>query len=244
MSLISLLRNTKLTPILAGLALGGLVLALAACGKETKPVVAQGPAFKSPEEKVSYGIGYNMGKGLGKQKGFTVDQVALKAGIEDGLADLKTRLPEADIQTAFTAVQQKVAAANAAEGEKQLAAGQTFLETNRKRAGVTVTASGLQYEVLKHGFGPKPKSTDTVEVHYHGTLTDGTVFDSSIQRGQPASFQVGAVIPGWVEALQLMAVGDKFKLTVPSGLAYGTHGTPAIPPNSVLIFEVELLGIK
>ena len=244
MSPTSLFKNTKLTPILAGFALGGLALALAACSKEAKPATVQGPAFKTPEEKVSYGIGYNMGKGLAKQKGFTVDLTSLRAGIDDGLADVKTRLPEADIQTAFTAVQQKVAAANAAEGEKQLAAGQAFLETNRKRAGVTATASGLQYEALKRGFGPKPKPTDTVEVHYQGTLIDGTVFDSSIQRGQPATFQVGGVIPGWVEALQLMSVGDKWKLTVPASLAYGARGTPNIPPNSVLIFEVELLGIK
>jgi FKBP-type peptidyl-prolyl cis-trans isomerase len=118
------------------------------------------------------------------------------------------------------------------------------LEKNKARHGVVVTASGLQYEVLTHGIGPKPKRTDTVTVHYHGTLINGTVFDSSVQRGTPATFQVTGVIPGWTEALQLMAVGDRWKLYVPPALAYGPQGRPGLPPNSLLIFEVELLGIK
>ncbi len=123
--------------------------------------------------------------------------------------------------------------------------GATFLAENAKKEGVTTTASGLQSKVLKSGTGESPKLTDTVKVHYQGTLIDGTVFDSSIQRGQPISFPVGGVIPGWVEALQLMKVGDKWQLFIPAKLAYGDHSpTPAIPPNSVLIFEVELLGIE
>ena len=122
--------------------------------------------------------------------------------------------------------------------------GETFLAANAKQEGVTTTASGLQYKVLKSGTGESPKLTDTVKVHYHGTLIDGTVFDSSVQRGQPISFPVGGVIPGWVEALQLMKVGDKWRLFIPARLAYGDQSpSPAIPPNSVLIFEVELLGI-
>ena len=127
----------------------------------------------------------------------------------------------------------------------QSAAGDAFLAENAKKEGVKTTASGLQYKVIKSGTGESPKLTDTVKVHYHGTLIDGTVFDSSVQRGQPVSFPVGGVIPGWVEALQLMKVGDKWQLFIPAKLAYGDQSpSPAIPPNSVLIFEVELLGIE
>ena len=123
--------------------------------------------------------------------------------------------------------------------------GEQFLAENAKKDGVKVTASGLQYLVLKSGSGPSPKLTDGVKVHYHGTLINGKVFDSSVERGEPISFPVGGVIPGWVEALQLMKVGDKWKLFIPAKLAYGEQSPGAgIPPNSVLIFEVELLGIE
>lgn len=125
------------------------------------------------------------------------------------------------------------------------ATSETFLAQNAKKEGVKTTASGLQYKVIQSGTGESPKLTDRVKVHYHGTLIDGTVFDSSVQRGQPISFPVGGVIPGWVEALQLMKVGDKWQLFIPAKLAYGDQSpSPAIPPNSVLIFEVELLGIE
>ena len=166
------------------------------------------------------------------------------AGLRDGISGAKPRLAEADIQAAFTTVQQKASALAAAAGEKQLAAGREFLVQNKARAGVTETTSGLQYEVLVKGNGPKPKADDTVKVHYHGTLVDGTVFDSSVQRGQPAEFAVNGVIRGWTEALQLMPVGAKWKLTIPSNLAYGPRANGKIPANSVLVFEVELLGIK
>ncbi len=123
--------------------------------------------------------------------------------------------------------------------------GAAFLAANAKKDGVVTTASGLQYKVIKSGTGESPKKSDTVKVHYTGTLIDGTVFDSSVQRGEPAVFPVGAVIPGWVEALQLMKVGDKWQLVIPANLAYGENSpSPAIPANSVLIFEVELLGIE
>jgi FKBP-type peptidyl-prolyl cis-trans isomerase FklB len=123
--------------------------------------------------------------------------------------------------------------------------GETFLAENGKKEGVITTASGLQYKVLKSGSGESPRLTDRVKVHYHGTLIDGTVFDSSVQRGEPIVFPVGGVIPGWIEALQLMKVGDKWQLFIPANLAYGDRSpSPAIPPNSVLIFEVELLGIQ
>lgn len=120
-----------------------------------------------------------------------------------------------------------------------------FMGCTAKEDGVKTTASGLQYQVMKSGTGETPKLSDTVKVHYHGTLIDGTVFDSSVQRGEPITFPVSGVIPGWVEALQMMKVGDKWKLFIPAKLAYGDHSpTPAIPPNSPLIFEVELLGIE
>ena len=123
--------------------------------------------------------------------------------------------------------------------------GTAFLTANAGKEGVITTASGLQYKVIKSGTGESPKLTDTVKVHYQGTLIDGTIFDSSIQRGQPISFPVNRVIPGWTEALQLMKVGDKWQLFIPAKLAYGDQSpSPAIPPNSVLIFEVELLGIE
>jgi len=160
------------------------------------------------------------------------------------LSGSKTRISEADIQAAFTTVQQKAMAANTAAAGKNIASAAAFLVQNKTRPGVTTTASGLQYEIVSRGKGPKPKASDTVEVHYHGTLVDGTVFDSSIERGQPETFPVGGVIKGWTEALQLMSVGDKWKLYIPPDLGYGPRPNGKIPPNSVLIFDVQLLGIK
>jgi FKBP-type peptidyl-prolyl cis-trans isomerase FklB len=250
-------EDTKPIHFLSSVALVAVALLLAACGKDNKDAVkapASGvsaakpagavPGFESDEQRVSYGIGFNFGSSIGKQKDFIPDRNALKAGLEDGLAGSKTRISETDIQAAFATVQQKMAAANAAAGEKNIAISAAFLAKNKTRAGVTTTASGLQYEVLVHGKGPKPKATDTVEVHYHGTLVDGTVFDSSVERGEPATFPVGQVIKGWVEALQLMSVGDKWKLYVSPDLGYGPRAAGKIPPNSALIFEVQLLSIK
>ena len=217
----------------------------AAAIKPASPApVAASPGFESLDQKVSYGIGYNMGSRLAHENVVTVDQDALKAGMADGLSGAKTRIPEADLQAAFMAMQQKAVAAAAAVGEKQKAVGTEFLAKNKARPGVTTTASGLQYEVLKSGTGPKAKATDNVQVHYHGTLIDGTVFDSSVERGTPYDTPVNGVIQGWIEALQLMSVGDKWKLYVPSEIAYGANARGKIPANAVLIFEVELLAIK
>jgi FKBP-type peptidyl-prolyl cis-trans isomerase FklB len=240
-----LLRSLPLRPLFSSLALAVLALLLPACGKPAKEAAKGADAgLASVEQRVSYGIGYNMGANLIKQTEFKVDPDAVKAGITDGLAGTKARLSESELQAAFTTAQQRAAAAAAVAGEKQLAAAKVFLEQNRTRSGVTVTASGLQYEVLTHGKGAKPKPTDTVEVHYHGTLLDGTVFDSSVERGTPATFRVNGVIPGWTEALQLMSVGDKWKLYIPAALAYGPRAAGKIPANSALIFEVELRAIK
>ncbi len=223
-------------------------LVFTGCRKQPAQVqVAQktpAAVLESVDQKVSYGIGYNMGTGLARDGAITVDQAALVAGITDGLAKAKTRVPESELEAAFMALQQKVSAAKAAAGEKQLATGNEYLAKNKVNPAVKVTPSGLQYEVLKSGSGPKPKPTDTVKVHYHGTMVDGKVFDSSVERNEPIEFPVTGVIPGWVEALQLMSVGDKWKLSIPAAIAYGARGKGDIPPNTVLIFEVELLAIK
>lgn len=225
-------------------ALAVALVSFTACGKKPEPAAAAKSGIASVDQKVSYGIGYNIGAGLARDGVVQVDMESLKAGLADGLAKEKTRVPETELQAAFGTMQERAAKMAAAEGEKQLAAGNDYLAKNKTKKGVKTTASGLQYEVLKAGFGAKPKATDTVRVHYHGTLIDGTVFDSSVERNEPVEFPVTAVIKGWVEALQLMSVGDKWKLTVPASLGYGARSNGKIPANAVLIFEVELLGIK
>ncbi|MDP1579018.1 MAG: FKBP-type peptidyl-prolyl cis-trans isomerase, partial [Candidatus Didemnitutus sp.] len=145
---------------------------------------------------------------------------------------------------AFAAMESRVTDINTKLAATNLAAGQAYLTKNKTKKGVTTTASGLQYEVIKTGKGKKPKATDKVEVHYHGTLIDGTVFDSSVERGQPLEIPLTGVIKGWTEALQLMPVGSKWKLTIPADLAYGTADRGKIAPNSTLIFDVELIAIK
>ena len=231
--------------LLLGFLLSLAALALTACSKQAdKPAPGNASAIQSVDQKASYGVGYNLGRNLGQEKLLQLDRAALTAGLEDGLADAKPRLPEADLNAAFAELRQRAAAAMAAEGEKQLAAGKDYLAKNKAKPGVKVTLSGLQYEVLKSGFGPKPTMSSTVKVHYHGTLIDGKVFDSSVQRGLPIEFPLSGVIPGWTEALQMMSVGDKWKITLPPAMAYGAQGKGGIPPNAVLVFEVELLAIK
>jgi FKBP-type peptidyl-prolyl cis-trans isomerase len=224
-----------------------LSLSFTACGKKDDKAAAAPTAGSSAsvDQKVSYGIGFQMASSLPKDGALAIDQPALVAGIADALAGTKPKYTEAELQAAFATVQQKMQAAGAALAQKNLAAGNDYLAKNKTKSGVKTTASGLQYEVLKKGLGgAKPKATDTVKVHYHGTLIDGTVFDSSVERGEPVEFPLNRVIPAWTEGLQLMSVGDKFKLTVPSNIGYGPQGNGKIPGNAVLIFEVELLGIK
>ena len=204
------------------------------------------PDLTNPKMKTSYAIGVNIATSLKRQK-LDLDVKALTAGITDGLAG-KPALTEDQQKAALTELEKNLEARQEANqkaaAEKNLKAGEDFLAANAKKDGVKTTASGLQYKVIKTGTGATPKLTDTVKVHYHGTLIDGTVFDSSVQRGEPITFPVQGVIPGWTEALQLMKVGDKWQLFIPARLAYGEHGTGPIGPNSVLIFEVELLGIE
>ncbi|MFH1024565.1 MAG: FKBP-type peptidyl-prolyl cis-trans isomerase [Planctomycetota bacterium] len=215
-----------------------------AANPDVKPLADA--AFATPEDKYSYVLGLDVGKSL-KQVPMTLRIESLSRGIRDALAGTSV-LSDAGHQAAFADLrnflktQQEVRMKTA--GEKNLKEGPVFLAENAKKKGVIALPSGLQYEILAEGAGASPNATDTVTVHYRGTLIDGTEFDSSIKRNTPAQFQVGAVIKGWTEALQLMKVGAKWKLYIPSALAYGDQAKGAIiTPNSVLVFEVELLGI-
>lgn len=194
-------------------------------------------------DKMSYGIGLSMGRSV-KNQPIEVNADAIIVGLQDALAEKDQRIDEETIRTAFAAVRDEAMAKQAKEAEENIQKGKDFLAENAKKEGVVTTASGLQYQVLTEGKGDMPKADDTVTVNYHGTLTDNTVFDSSVDRGEPATFRVNQVIPGWTEALQLMKVGEKVRLYIPSELAYGDRSpSPKIPGNSVLIFEVELLSI-
>lgn len=232
----------KTTSLLVPAALLTLTFALAGCG-DKKAANAKG--LETAEQRVSYGMGYQIGSNLARQPGLKFEQAAFIAGMEDALAGQKVRMDEKLIQAAFEEVQKKAAVVLEAQGRENAQKATEFLAKNKTRAGVKTTASGLQYEVLKKGFGgAKPKATDKVRVHYHGTLIDGTVFDSSVQRGQPIEMPLTQFVPGWVEALQLMSVGDKFKIYLPPALGYGPRPMGKIPPGSALIFEIELLGVN
>lgn len=209
---------------------------------------AADPQLKDQKEKVSYSIGLDIGSTLKRQL-IDVNEEVLNRGIQDGISGKKPLMNEEEMKEAMqsfqkdmmakqAAVKKEAATKNAAEGEK-------FLAENKSKKGVKTTADGLQYVVEKEGTGPSPKATETVKVNYRGTLIDGTEFDSSYKRGEPATFPVNRVIKGWTEALQLMKVGSKYKLFIPANLAYGERGAGSdIGPNSTLIFDVELLGIE
>lgn len=192
-------------------------------------------------DKISYSLGVNIAEGM-KQQGFEIqDFESFTAGVKDVFSKSIKLSPEEMnniLNKEFQRVQREVI-------DAQKAMGEAFLADNAKREGVIVTASGLQYEILKEGDGLIPKLTDSVTTHYHGTLPNGKVFDSSVERNQPATFPVNGVIKGWTEALQIMKTGSKYRLFVPSDLAYGIGGAGSdIGPNQVLIFDVELLSIK
>lgn len=201
-------------------------------------------SFDTVDQRVSYGIAMNMGANIARQGGVEIDLGAFVIGLQDGLAGLPARVPEAALRAAFETAQERMEAVASESSARQGQAGRAFLTENKARTGVVTTDSGLQYEVLREGKGVRPSEDQTVEVHYHGTLIDGTVFDSSVARGEPVSFPVTGVIAGWVEALQLMPVGSKWKLFIPAELGYGNRGQGPIPAGSTLVFEVELLGIK
>jgi FKBP-type peptidyl-prolyl cis-trans isomerase FklB len=206
-------------------------------------------ALKTPTQKSSYAIGMNIGKNL-KRDSVEVDPAILLRGLKDALAGNKLLLTDDEAKAALTELQAEVRAneeaklkAAAVENKK---AGEAFLAVNKAKQGVVTLPSGLQYKIIKEGTGPKPTAQDTVLCHYRGTLLDNTEFDSSYKRKEPLKIPVGGVIKGWTEAIQLMPVGSKWELFIPSDLAYGERGAPGSPigPNSTLIFEVELISIE
>lgn len=231
-----------------------------------QPAVAQpassAPALPDLKSKVSYLIGQNMGRQMARD-GMEIDPAVFVAGLKDGIAGAKSALSDAEMQAAiteFSAIQEAKEKAKAdaaqlkmlesnpelkAKHDKNTAEATAFLAANGKKEGVTTLPSGVQYKVIKAGTGPSPKLTDTVTTHYTGKLLDGKVFDSSVERGQPAMFPVNRVIPGWTEILQKMKVGDKWEIYVPGDRAYGLRGSgPDIGPNALLTFEIELIAVE
>ncbi|NQY64111.1 MAG: FKBP-type peptidyl-prolyl cis-trans isomerase [Alteromonadaceae bacterium] len=196
------------------------------------------------EQRVSYGVGRQLGDQLSNNPFKDFDITAVQAGLADALAGVDSKVSDELLNEAFAVVSKKLQEVEAAAAKEKSAEGEAFLVENAKRDEVTVTESGLQYEVLATGEGEKPTAQSTVRTHYHGIFTNGDVFDSSVDRGQPAEFPVGGVIAGWTEALQMMTEGSKWRLYVPYNLAYGERGSQgAIPPYATLIFDVELLSI-
>ena len=197
--------------------------------------------LKNQKEKVSYSIGLNIGRNLGsdlKRQSIDIDPNILAKGIQDALSGANPLLSNEEIQETMVAFQKEMM-------EKQKQRGEAFLSENKKKEGVKALPSGLQYKVIKVGTGKKPKLNDNVTVQYRGTLVDGTEFDSSYRRGQPAIFPVSGVIPGWTEALPLMGEGTKWQLFVPPNLGYGERGAGGlIGPNATLIFEIELISVQ
>jgi len=200
--------------------------------------------YTTVEQRVSYGIGRQMGDQLASNPFEGVDANAVAAGVVDALTGVANTIADSDMEAAFAEIRDRMQAQEAEKSKEFSAEGTAFLEENAKREEVTVTASGLQYEVLTAGEGEKPTAASTVRTHYHGTLIDGSVFDSSYDRGEPAEFPVNGVIAGWTEALQMMPIGSKWRLAVPYNLAYGERGAGGkIGPYTTLVFDVELLAI-
>jgi FKBP-type peptidyl-prolyl cis-trans isomerase FklB len=198
--------------------------------------------LKNVKQRVSYGIGLSFGKQL-KAQPLDLDQDVLIEGIKDAMAG-KAQLTDQQLTQAMEAFKQEILAQRTKEGEAMAKQGESFLAENKKKQGVVTTKSGLQYKVLKEGSGKTPKATDTATIEYEGRLIDGTVFDSSARHGGPSDLRVGGVIPGFSEALQLMKVGSKWEVYIPTDLAYGANSRPPIPPNSPLIFNIEVLDTK
>ena len=242
------------------------LFALAACNQQANPsksaasgtaaassagtsATASAPTgLESTEKQLSYMLGYKISTQLDlaglKKSGITIDKDALFAAIEDQMAGTPSKMTPEQVQAVMTSVTEKMQAAAAKEAEAAAAAGKQWLEANKSKEGVQTTASGLQYSVKTEGTGKQPTVKSTVTVHYEGRLLDGTVFDSSIKRGEPATFKLDGVIKGWTEGLQLMKEGGEYTLYIPAELAYGDKGNPSIPPNSVLVFDVKLIKVQ
>ena len=221
-----------------------LIFIVAACSVAL-PLFGQekSPPLKDQKDKVSYSIGLNIGSNLSKQN-IPINPDVLATGIKDAIAG-KPQLTTDQVKEIMAAFEKDMEQKQQAAAQKNTSEGAKFLEENKKKEGVKTTASGLQYKAIKEGTGAQPKATDTVKVNYRGTLISGTEFDSSYKRGEPATFPLNGVIKGWTEGLQLMKTGSKYQFVVPANLAYGDRNVgPDIAPNSTLIFEVELIGVK
>ncbi|MEW5908863.1 MAG: FKBP-type peptidyl-prolyl cis-trans isomerase [Thermodesulfobacteriota bacterium] len=237
-----------------------LVLMICVAGLVLPATAGEKKMPKTENEKLSYAMGVNAARGMKRfmqMQSVELDMKLVESGFQDGLQDGEALLKDQEIQDILTAFQkemhskqQKMMAAQQEQmktlGEKNKKEGDKFLAENKNQKGVKTLPSGLQYKIIKEGTGAAPKETDKVTVHYQGTLIDGTEFDSSYKRGTPVTFPVNGVIKGWTEALKLMKTGSKWKLFIPSGLAYGEGGTPGGPigPNAVLLFEVELISVQ
>jgi FKBP-type peptidyl-prolyl cis-trans isomerase len=237
-------RMAKRTAIALAWALAlGLAASAQQPSTQTPPAQAQDTSpLKTPKDKASYAIGMQVGGSLHRQ-GIDVDMNVLMQGMKDAIAG-KTLMTDDEARAALTQLQNDMRAKALAGAETTKKEGEAFLAANKTKPGVVALPSGLQYKVLKAGTGEKPTATDKVVCNYRGTLINGTEFDASEKHGGPATFPVNGVIKGWTEALQLMPVGSKWQLFVPSDLAYGPQGRPEIPPNSTLVFEVELVSIQ
>jgi FKBP-type peptidyl-prolyl cis-trans isomerase len=207
----------------------------------------EGPSIKNDDEKVNYSLGYQIGGEL-KGQNVSIHSDLVIRGIQDAVSGEQPLMAPADMRTTLVELRKRVVAEHREKqrqaAEQNRAEGEAFLAKNAKKDGVTTLPSGLQYKVLAEGEGATPKATDSVTVHYRGTLIDGTEFDSSLRREKPATFAVNRVIAGWTEALQLMQAGDKWQIFIPQALGYGQRGAGKIPPNSALVFEVELLSVN
>ena len=215
--------------------------------KSAQPAAPQAGKPESVQDRAAYVIGFNLGRQL-KQNDINANTDLIVKGLKDGMGGADGLLTEEEMQAAMQAFQQQVMTQQQEKqkviGEKNKVEGEAFLAKNKERPGVKTTASGLQYEVLKEGTGAQPKATDSVTVHYKGTLTDGTPFDSSYDRGEPATFILNQVIPGWTEGVQLMKAGSKYKFYIPAALGYGERGAGGTSgPNAPLVFEVELISV-
>lgn len=223
-----------------------ILVLLAGCNQEAQEAAPEEMVLDTMEKKVSYIFGYNVARQT-MQTGFTLDADVLAQAIKEVHNGADPRFTDEEIQATIQAwrasERDRAQAQRVKDQEENLAKAEAFLTENGAKEGVVTTESGLQYKVLQQGSGISPAATDKVKVHYRGTLLDGTEFDSSYSRDEPAEFVVGNLIPGWIEALQIMKEGDKFEIYVPSQLGYGAGGTNKIPPNAVIVFEMELLEV-